>query len=197
MSQELQIDGAKSSTVASRFGAMIGVFLAAMVLYWFGAMVGTVALTKERLGQETANIVGIVVASVVVSICAYLYAAYVCKAIAKYKLCVTPHSFRINAMRLPGFSTKEFEFANDDVERVVYGQRLNGMERFLDRLDESGLLRTSQHVAKDLKQGRLFIMLRDGTRVDFQFLDKAFDNSQLLEFFSALNENGIAIGHSG
>jgi hypothetical protein len=197
MIQEIQIDGAKPNTVASRFGAMIGPFLAAIVFYWIGAWMGIIAVTKEWLGGKNANIIGIAVASVVVPISAYVYAAYVCKAISKYKLSVTTHGFRINAMRLPGFTTKEFDFENDDVERVVYGQRLNGMERFLDRLNELGFLRTSQHILKDLNKGRLCIMLRDGTRCDFQLLDKAFDSVQLMEFFSALDENDIAIDHSG
>ena len=197
MQSNIRLDAAPPTIVASRFGMLVFAFLAAMVLYWIGVMVGTSYLLREKLGQETANIAGVVVASIVVPICGYLYAAYVCKAVSRFSLDVDNHGFRVTAMRLPGFTTKEFEFFNTDVERVVYGQKLSGMERFLDRLDELGVPRTSQHIAKDLKRGRLFVVCRDGERFDFQFLDKAFDDNQLLKVFSALDENDVAIDHGG
>ena len=191
------VTAASPTTVASRFGMLIVAFLAAMLLYWIGVVVGVAFIAKDRLGQDTANIVGIVVASIFVPFCGYLYAAHVCKSVARFSLDVDAHSFRISAMRLPGFTTKEFEFANDEVERVVYGQKLSGMERFLDRLDELGVPRTSQHIAKDLKKGRLFVVCRSEERFDFQLLDKAFDDKQLLEFFAALDQNNVAIDYDG
>jgi hypothetical protein len=195
MDNTFHTDAASPSTVASRFGAMAGVFLTAMIIYWAVAMVATAALTRDRLGQDTANLVGAGVATVLVVAGGYFYAAYVCKSISRGTLAVTPHGFTIKAMQK--LRSNEYHFNNDKVERVVYGEKLNGMEKFLDRLDSLRVPRVAPDIQKDLKKGRLFILLNDGTRIDFQFVDKAFDDSQLLAFFEALDANDVPLEYGG
>ncbi|TWT75793.1 hypothetical protein CA13_73660 [Planctomycetes bacterium CA13] len=194
MSDTIDIQAAEPRTVASRFAGFLGVALAALVLYWLGAWIAFVALTRDRLGQDTANLAGAIFATILIGLCSYFYVSYVCKSVASSRLVVGNHDFTIKAMQK--LSCNEHQFPNADVERVIYGQRLSGMEKFLDRLDELGVSR-GQHVIKDLKKGRLFVFHKDGSHVDFQFVDKAFDDDQLLAFFSALDANDVPVEAGG
>ncbi len=54
-----------------------------------------------------------------------------------------------------------------------------------------------QRVMGDLIEGQLSVFHKDGSHVDFQLVDKAFDDEQLLAFFFVLDANDIPVEENG
>ena len=121
--------------------------------------------------------------------------SYICKSISSARIAIDENRLTIRAMQK--LSANEYHFRFDSMERVIYGQRLNGMEKFLDKLDEIGVSRGSMTVVKEIKAGRLSILHKHAERTNFQFVDKAFDNAQLLMFFEVLDAHGVHIEAGG
>ena len=187
----LRVEAAKPMEIAKRFSPYLGIVLVASFIYWLAIWVAFVALTKSTWGDTPAQIAGAVVAAILVAGGMFAYARWICMGLSKSKLVIGSDSFVIAAQQK--FRVNEYEFPFSRTQRVVFGQPLSTMETLFDELNQLGIPHVSMSMNKDLRAGRLFAYEVDGKCTAFQFLDKAFAEEDLLQFFAALHAQGVAI----
>lgn len=179
-------------SIVGKLNQIVFTFTVMSVMYWVLLFLAIVVLTKATLGQDDANLAGAVSATAIVGVFDLWFAVNLCRKVSSAKLSMDEASFTIRAMQ-NFYRASEHRFEFGEVQRVIFGQRLNGLERFMDKLDKFGVPRTSQEFSKELKAGRLFVHTEDGKRTKFLLVDKSFSEPQLLRFFQALDENNVEI----
>lgn len=185
------ITASKPTEIAKRFSSFLGVLIVAAVIYWLIIAVATFAFTEPHIGRDNAKIVGLVLATLLVVVGMTLYVRYICVSLSRARLRVDSDSFSVAAMQK--FRVNEFTFSLEATRKVVFGQPLSTMEVLFDRLYQLGVPRASQVMAKELATGKLVVIDTNGVQTTFQFLDKAFSESDLLRFFEALSDKGVAL----
>lgn len=179
-------------SVVGKLSQIVFTFTVMSVMSWVLLFLAIVFLTKASLGQDDANLAGAVSASIIFGVFDLWFAVNLCRQVSSAKLSIDETSFTIRAMQ-NFYRASEHRFEFGVVHRVIYGQRLNGLERFMDKLDKFGVPQTSQAFSMELKAGRLFVQKEDGKSTKFLLIDKSFSDSQLLLFFQALDEKNVEI----
>lgn len=186
-----ELVAAPTLVVMKRFGDYLPLMLWAAAFYWIFACVAVAGLTKGQLGQDRANLLGFAVATLLVPGAMYAYAHFVCSKIAQSKVLIDDNGLTILAMQR--FTANKYHFILDDIERVVFGEKLNSAEQLFDFLHQLRIARNSMSMVKDVKAGRLFVVRKTGDYTAFQYFDKAFDEAQILTMLSVLHLRGIPI----
>lgn len=173
--ETLEIVGARASIVAERCGMYDPLTHSAVVVYWLIVCLAIVYFKKGAWGQDRANLIGAIYATVFVASGWYFYIHYLCTTIASSRIVVDQDGLTISAMQK--FAVHEYHFPFDMIDCIVFGQRR----------------RPSQRCVNDVQAGRLFILDKNGGRTAFQYINKAFDQDQLVKLVEVLEAHEVEI----
>lgn len=200
--QQLQnkIDNGEEIVIAAR---SIRELLPRTEAYW-GAMVfpslllaflvfGPLYVSGGREKAGAAWILGSVIAGIVVSATVIgLWSYWTLSTVSRSRLIVGKSSFTVTTLRW--FALRPVEFPFDHVDRVVFGQPLNFLERFAEVLHILWINRSDVgNLARAQKETCLIVHEADGTRFYFGQMDFPFSKADIAEFFRVLIARGIEV----
>ncbi len=121
-----------------------------------------------------------------------LYCSWVVNLISSCHMELGSASLKIKASYPWGSKEQQYLYAN--IEKVVYGEKLSWTGSGRERMTESGVTRIPGiEMAKGIKAGNLVVVNKDKTGQTFNFIDRAFSEKDLSEFFVALKEKAVNV----
>jgi hypothetical protein len=163
-------------------GFLTGIFIAAGLSFLLG----------QWMNEETAQSTAVAAAALLVLVGLPVYVRYVGNRFARCRLQLIGDVLVVKGETSRGQVERVFELRH--VERIVFGESLNWMERALDSVDQWGLPKSHAiRMTKDLKAGRLLVRdTRSGDTV-FHHVNKVFEAKSLLRLARELDRRGVVV----
>lgn len=183
------------SQILRNFAGYLPITLVAGFIYCvFGTPV-VIWLLEDHLRDDQVKPVAVAVTALVVVVSGVLYVWFVVSSLSRSRLALEEGIVLIRGQTSGGFVERRYPIG--DLESLVFGERLNTVERVMDKLHQLGVPKGgSIGLVKDLKAGRLLVIEKAGGQEVFHFVDKVFDPDSLMDFAVELARRGVKIGLS-
>jgi hypothetical protein len=181
--------------ILRNFAGYLPIVLFAGFFYFAVGFAGMVWLLDGSLEDALVKPVAAAVTASIVIVGGLLYVRFVVNDLSRSHIKLEGDAVIIRGQTSAGLV--ERRYAVEELEAIVFGERLNVAERLMDKLHKLGVPRTgSMRLLKDLKAGRMLVTDKAGGQEVFHFVDKVFDLDSLLAFAAELSRRGVAIGGS-
>ncbi|NQZ10182.1 MAG: hypothetical protein HRT35_23780 [Algicola sp.] len=149
------------------------------------------SLSKKQLGLNWAMEPVLWVTGILVLGAMVMYCHWVVNMLSASYMVLAAKHIRIKASY--PFGSKEQTYLIEDIDKITFGANLSVVEKAALKLEEYNVIHANTGLIKDVNAGKLKVETKTGKKKTYNFVDKCFDSTELVDFLRLLQARNVAI----